>query len=79
MITSPLYPLSSQNQCYETTDIDGWKGEFRREGALPSLKFSPPLQTDDFPGNGTPRLGRGKKGVRYVKFVEFVLSFSREI
>ena len=28
----------------ETTDIDGWRWEFRREGASPPLKFFPPFK-----------------------------------
>jgi hypothetical protein len=44
LITSPLYPLSSQRHWYETTEIYGWRGEFKREGAAPPLKFFPPLE-----------------------------------
>jgi hypothetical protein len=43
MVTSPLSPL--QHETFgKNIDIYGWRGEFRREGASPPLKFSPPLE-----------------------------------
>jgi hypothetical protein len=43
VLTLPLYPLSSQRHYEVFKGIYGWRGELKREGAEPPLKFSPPL------------------------------------
>jgi hypothetical protein len=63
VLTSPLGPLSSQSHWQATTDIYGWRGDFRREGTSPPLIFSPPLEQLLIRVYGINLFERGIQGV----------------
>jgi len=54
--------LSSWKHSQELINIDSWRGEFKREGAKPPLKISPPLKQTYFISRAILLFERGIKG-----------------
>jgi len=57
-------PLSSQNHWQETTGINGWRGEYREEGAEPPSQKSFPLS--NIIKNGVPKTNLFEGGTKGV-------------